>query len=115
MLTIGAVQAQTTKDLDKKELQMLQQLETKQQAAKKKFVAKKSDKKLKKSYVDLTLKLAHDTMVSPPLAPRVKYPKALKLYAEVLKVDPKNAEAAKNKKMIEDIYKSMGRPIPKIG
>ena len=37
---------------------------------------------------------------------------ALKYYREVLKADPKNEEALKNKKQIEDIYESMGMPIP---
>ena len=103
----------TTQKLDQQELKQLAQLEKKQQAAKKKWLAKKSDKGLKKSYVSLTLKLAHDTMVSPPLPPKEKYPKALRLYREVLKVEPNNEDAAKNKKMIEDIYRSMNRPIPK--
>ncbi len=51
-------------------------------------------------------------MTSPLLGAKVKYPRALRLYREALKLDPNNKEAKANKKMIEDIYRSMGRPIP---
>jgi hypothetical protein len=43
---------------------------------------------------------------------KVKYRAALDDYRKALEADPKNEDAAKNKKMIEDIYTSMGRPIP---
>ncbi|MDX1933690.1 MAG: hypothetical protein SFU56_13920 [Capsulimonadales bacterium] len=43
---------------------------------------------------------------------RVKYRAALEDYRKAQAADPGNAEAAGNKKMIEDIYKSMGRPVP---
>jgi hypothetical protein len=58
-------------------------------------------------------RFATATMTSNVLAPRVKYPKALRLYREVLKVDPHNREAMANAKLIEDVYRSMHRPIPK--
>ncbi|MGI8923639.1 MAG: hypothetical protein ACR2HJ_06295 [Fimbriimonadales bacterium] len=44
--------------------------------------------------------------------PKVKYPMALDLYAEALKLDPKNDEAVKNRDMILGIYESMGRKPP---
>gem|GEM_PF-6608284 len=43
---------------------------------------------------------------------RVKYRAALEDFRAALKLDPNNAEATKNKQMIEDIYRSMGRPVP---
>lgn len=43
---------------------------------------------------------------------KVKYRAALDDYRKALEADPKNEAASKNKSMIEDIYKSMGRPIP---
>ena len=43
---------------------------------------------------------------------KVKYRAALDDYRKALEADPKNEDAIKNKKMIEDIYTSMGRPIP---
>jgi hypothetical protein len=67
---------------------------------------------LKKKYVDASLKQAEAAMAAPFFTPREKYPAALNLYREVLKVEPKNATALQWKKQIEDIYKSMGRPIP---
>lgn len=66
----------------------------------------------KKAYIDATVKFATATMTSPELDAKVKYKAALKLYREALKLDPKNEEATNNSKMIEDIYKSMGRPVP---
>ena len=43
---------------------------------------------------------------------KVKYRAALEDYRKALSLDAANEEAAKNKEMIESIYKSMGRPIP---
>ncbi len=43
---------------------------------------------------------------------KVKYPDALRLFREALKVDPANADAQKNEDLIESIYKQMKRPIP---
>jgi hypothetical protein len=52
-------------------------------------------------------------MFKAPVSPRIKYRPALKAYSRVLELEASNAEAAKNKKMIEDIYNQMGLPIPK--
>jgi hypothetical protein len=52
-------------------------------------------------------------MFKAPVSPRIKYRPALKAYSRVLELEANNAEAAKNKKMIEDIYNQMGLPIPK--
>lgn len=68
--------------------------------------------KTKKAYVDATVAFGTKTMMSPVLGPKQKYGPALRLYREALKFDPKNAEALNNKKLIEDIYKQMGMPIP---
>lgn len=81
--------------------------------AKRSYTAKKSDPKLKKAYVKATVSLGTLVMTSVALPPKEKYPRALGLYREALKVDPNNKEAKENAKMIEDIYKSMGRPVPK--
>ena len=48
----------------------------------------------------------------PGLSPREKYRPALKLYRRAMELNPKHAEAAKERKQIEDIYKGMGMPIP---
>ncbi len=47
-----------------------------------------------------------------PAAPRVKYRAVLVDYRAALQADPNNAEAKANKKLIENIYTSMGRPVP---
>jgi len=90
----------------------LKELQKEQLAAKASFEMNASNKKAKEAFVSATVKLGTATMMSPDLSPREKYSGALKLYREALKLDPKNEEALTNKKMIEDIYKQMGRPIP---
>ncbi|MBS1714871.1 MAG: hypothetical protein JST30_11110 [Armatimonadetes bacterium] len=77
------------------------------------FKKKPKDATAKKTYVKATVDYGTAVMTAGSLAPRVKYPKALALYREALKTDPNNKEAKQSAKMIEDIYKSMGRPVPK--
>lgn len=81
--------------------------------AKASYAKSPKDAKLKKAYVAATVHFGTTTMNSPLLGPKVKYRAALNLYREALKLDPKNAEALNNKRLIEDIYRQMGREIPK--
>lgn len=81
--------------------------------AKKQYTAKKSVAKLRASYLTATLSYANGVMYSPALSSKDKYPRALRLYREVLVLDPKHKEAKESKETIEAIYKSMNRPIPK--
>jgi len=67
---------------------------------------------LKKVLVDAYLGKGDSMMYNEALPPRVKYPGALKAYRTVLTFDKANAKATTNIKTIEDIYKSMGRPVP---
>ena len=55
---------------------------------------------------------AEKIMLDPVLAPKDKYPKALAMFRNALKIDPDNALSKNSIKLIEDIYKSMGRPVP---
>jgi hypothetical protein len=55
---------------------------------------------------------AEKIMLDPALAPREKYPQALVMFRDALQIDPNNALAKDSIKLIEDIYKSMGRPVP---
>ncbi len=66
----------------------------------------------KKTYIDKQLSAANYLMFEANLSPKKKYKPALQRYNKVLEIDPKNAEAMENKKQIEDIYQSMGMPIP---
>ena len=77
-----------------------------------KLAKKPSDAKLKSETAEANFQVGYAMMINENLPPRVKYPGALKHYRRALSLNPKHAKAAENKKMIEDIYKSMGRPVP---
>jgi hypothetical protein len=51
-------------------------------------------------------------MEDPDVPPRQKYRPALKAFNEILALEPGHKEAAARKKIIEDIYRSMGMPVP---
>ena len=76
-----------------------------------KFMKSKSDAD-KKEYITKQMGAANYLMFEANLSPKKKYKPALQRYNKVLEIDPKNAEALENKKQIEDIYQSMGMPIP---
>ncbi len=76
-----------------------------------KFQKTKSDAD-KKECVTKQLTAANYLMFEANLSPRKKYKPALQRYRRVLELDPGNSEAKENKKQIEDIYQSMGMPIP---
>lgn len=94
---------------DKKSLARLDALQAKAKAA---YQKRPKDGSIKKQYVEATVRYGTACMTSDDLDRKVKYRKALRLYREALKVDPTNKEALNNKKLIESIYRSMGRPIP---
>ena len=77
-----------------------------------KLAKKPKDAKLKSEVAAANYRVGHKMMLDPALGPRVKYRGALKLFARALELDPNHGQAAKEKKMIEDIYRSMGRPVP---
>jgi hypothetical protein len=68
---------------------------------------------IRQRFVIAADRLATASMTSPSLDRKVKYRLALRLYRQVLKIEPKNHEAASNSALIESVYRSMGRPIPK--
>ena len=76
-----------------------------------KFMSSKSDAD-KKDYITKQMSAANYLMFEANLSPKKKYKPALQRYNKVLALDPKHAEALENKKQIEDIYQSMGMPIP---
>ncbi|MFA6469847.1 MAG: hypothetical protein WCW35_13175 [Bacteroidota bacterium] len=73
-----------------------------------------NDPALKQSLISAHLKFGHYYMFNDTLAPRVKYPSALKQYREVLKLDPNQQDAKDNAQQIIDIYKMMGREVPQV-
>lgn len=79
-------------------------------------VAKTSpnDAALKTSLIAAHMKYGHFYMFNDTLAPKIKYPNALKQYREVLKLDPNLQEAKDNAQQIIDIYKMMGREVPEV-
>ena len=86
--------------------------EAKLKALEVKLAKKPSDAKLKSETAEANFQVGYAMMINDNLPPRMKYPGALKLYRRALVLNPKHAKAAENKKMIEDIYKQMGRPVP---
>jgi GH24 family phage-related lysozyme (muramidase) len=80
--------------------------------AKKSYTAKPKDVKAKKALVNASFAVGMGCMYSESLPARSKYKEALTFFRETLKLDPKHKQAAEQKKLIEDIYKSMGRPVP---
>ncbi len=76
-----------------------------------KYAKSKSDAD-KKVCIEKEMEAANYLMFQADLPPKKKYRPALKRYRRVLELDPSNQEAAANKKQIEDIYQSMGMPVP---
>lgn len=87
-------------------------LNKKYRSTKAAYTAKPKDKKAKDAYVEATVKLGHETMISPDYPARFKYKKTLQLYREALKLDPNNPVAKQESDLIIKIYKQMGRPVP---
>ena len=74
--------------------------------------AKPKDAKLKAKTAEAYYQAGHKCMLSPMLSPRGKYRGALVQFRKALSIDATHKKAAEEKKMIEDIYKQMGKPIP---
>jgi hypothetical protein len=74
--------------------------------------AKPKDAKLKLKVAEAFYQAGYTMMMSPKLAPRVKYRGALAHFRTTLKYNSKHVKAAQEKKKIEDIYRQMGRPVP---
>lgn len=67
----------------------------------------------KATYTKTGVSYGEMVMKATFLPPREMYPRALRIFRDVKKADPKNVKANDWIKTIEGIYKSMGRPIPK--
>ena len=67
---------------------------------------------LKKALAGAYLAQGNSLMNNAQMPPFRKYPGALKSFRKTVEYDPTNTEAKTNIKTIEDIYKSMGRPVP---
>ena len=87
-------------------------LEKEYDAAKAAFAKSPKNPKARQRFVDAGVQYGHESMVSPVLDRKIKYRQALRVYREVLKVDPKNPVAKQESDLIVSIYKSMHRPIP---
>lgn len=91
----------------------LAKLEKAYKAAKAKLAKAPTNAKAKSDFATIGAAYGHESMISPALAPKVKYPQALRIYREVLKVDPNQKVAKSESELIISIYKQMGRPVPK--
>lgn len=86
--------------------------EAKLKALEAKLAKKPGDAKLKLQVAEANYQVGHTMMYNDDLPPRVKYRGALKLFRRALELNPKHTQAAADRKLIEDIYKGMGMPIP---
>lgn len=112
-LAAGA-SAQFMSDAEKKaEANKIAALAKTYKAAKAVSIKTPKDAKKRAAYVKATNAYGYAVMTAASLPPKDKYPIALRLYRESQKVDPKDKDSKKWVKGIEDIYRSMGRPIPK--
>ncbi|MBC7806303.1 MAG: hypothetical protein H7145_09140 [Akkermansiaceae bacterium] len=66
----------------------------------------------KKSIAAAYASRGYSRMTDDNAGQRIKYRKALEDFRVALKNDPANAKAKQNMEVIEQIYTSMGRPIP---
>ena len=82
-------------------------------AAREALAKNPKDKALLKLAADTIYQEAEAAMYADELSPKEKYPRALKLYEEVVKLDPENKMAKESIDTIVSIYKSMGREVPK--
>jgi hypothetical protein len=89
-------------------------LDDKVAEAKAAFDKNPSDTAAKKAYTDAMFQNAEYYMYTSPAPPNQKYPKALALYRQVLKLEPDNVRAKESAEIIEGIYRQMGRPVPEV-
>jgi len=109
LLPIGFAQKDAA-DLAKQRIATAQKAYAK---AKADYAKDKKNSQKRAAYIGATTRLADLYMNSLGLAPKDKYPNALKYYREVLKTDPKNKHAKESSDLIVAIYKSLGKPVPK--
>ncbi|MDX2064144.1 MAG: hypothetical protein SFX74_00220 [Fimbriimonadaceae bacterium] len=81
--------------------------------AKSSFAKKPKDKAAREEFIKRATVFGHESMVSPDLKANVKYRQALRLYREVLKLEPQHPVARPEHDLIVKIYEQMGRPVPK--
>jgi hypothetical protein len=97
---------------DTKELAKLAKLDKAQAAAKAAYLKNKTNAKLRQAYIDTSMAAGKAYRITPAVGSRVKYPKSLRYFREVRKVDPKNKDAIMYIEEMESIYRSIGKPIP---
>lgn len=114
LVLIGSASAQFMGEKEKKaEKTKIAALEKSYKAAKAISAKAPKDAKKRTAYVKATNAYGYAVMTAASIPPKDKYPRALKLYRESQKVAPGDVDSKKWVKTIEDIYRSMGRPIPK--
>ncbi len=77
------------------------------------YASDQKSPELRTELVAASVAYANELTYKSDLPPQEKYPKALRLYRRVLQLDPKQPDAVEGKNLIESIYMSMGRPMPR--
>ena len=110
---MAGAQAPPANATQKAQLAKLATLEKNYLNSKKAFTKTPKDKKVREAYIKNAVIFGHESMISPALGTSVKYKQALRVYREVLKLEPKHPVARPEHDLIVNIYKQMGRPVPK--
>jgi hypothetical protein len=76
------------------------------------YAASRGDNQLRAELVGATYELAEGVMYRSAAPPNRKYPAALRLFRAVVALEPNHEKAHENKKIIEDIYEALGKPLP---
>jgi len=97
----------------KKDQADLAKLSTQRDASKTAMYKHPGNASYRHAFVLINDRFANKTMNASWMTPHDKYSKALRLYRVSLNLDPHDPDAKQWVDMIESIYKSMGRPIPK--
>jgi hypothetical protein len=73
-----------------------------------------ADASARSEFIEAAIAYA-DALNFGPGVPSEKYPKALAVYEEVLAVDASNRQALQGRRIIIEVYESMGKEVPKTG
>ncbi len=109
----GAKSASQNNDSVEQEKRELARLKANYERTKRAFQNNRNGSAQRKAHIQATMAYGTLMMNTVTMRPQEKYPGALRLFREVLAIDRNHAGARKNIELIEGIYRSLGRPVPR--